>query len=138
MFSVFDGPQTKKVTKLIAQQVTQNNLSTSQSNTTLFLPTFFAGFDINRSCEKTSNGKGQTAIWLATKNNDVEKAKELIAKVPKLNLECYGEDDDGRLRTPLLLAAKHNHSEIFNLLMRKGADPNASDKTMPRPTNQKN
>ncbi len=78
------------------------------------------------------NSQGQTAIWWAAKNGDVKIAERLISKNPKLNLECHGEDDDGTVYTPLLIASKYNHTELVNLLMKANADPNAADKAPPR------
>lgn len=68
------------------------------------------------------NEKGETALHVATWNNDGELVQVLLDSRASIDMK------DDRGQTALYLATAREHEDLVILLLKKGADPNAANK----------
>jgi len=77
--------------------------------------------------ERVQQAKKSESLFLAIKENDIERVKLLISQGADVNVKIKDQQGWPNLNTPLLFAAYEGHFEIVKVLLDSGADVNMED-----------
>lgn len=97
---------------------------------------------IDSGADMNATWKKETPLCFALSYGNRWEVAKAIIQAPRVNIDKRGTKVDGFgnewERTPLLIAAEKGQTEIVDLLLKKGADINARDRTNGSPLSQGN
>lgn len=93
-----------------------SSIGSPYSNSGISLALIRSGADVN-----IVDSEGETPLWIATTNCEIEVIEELLKRGADLNFQKTGQGFTGD--TPLHMAAMNGLKDVVELLLRYGANP---------------